>query len=151
MSTVTHRKRAVHFHAGIAQGSNLLEESHGIEHHSVSDDASAARAQHSARNQLQNELFVVDDDRVPRIVSAGIARHYGEIFGEDVNYFALAFIAPLRTYDDRRLALFQIPLHGSKSRGRPGRIAGSHTLVAPTWEVLVLNSWNVRRAGVYWT
>src|SRR5438132_11920952 len=99
--------------------------------------------------QMNMLLSIVDDDCEPHIVSACIARHYGEIFGEDVNYFALAFIAPLRTYDDRRLALFQIPPHGSKSRSRPGRIAGSHTLVAPTWEVLALNSWNVGRAGVY--
>ena len=99
---------------------------------------------HPARSTPQgtsckNEFLAVDDDGVAGIVSAGIARHDGEVLGKDVDDFAFALIAPLGAYDDRGLTLFQCQLRERK-RGAapttcekgPTAFQGSHTLVAPS-------------------
>ena len=68
--------------------------------------------QDAAGHQLQNEFFPVDDDGVPGIVAAGITGHDREIFRENVDDLAFAFVAPLRTDDDRSLTLLQSQLRG---------------------------------------
>ena len=92
------------------RAADFLKEGNGIEHHTITDHAAAAGPQNAARHQLKYEFFSVDDDRVAGIVSAGIAGHDREIFGENVDDLAFTFVAPLRTYDDRSLTLLQCQL-----------------------------------------
>ena len=62
--------------------------------------------QHAAGNQLQDELLAGDGDRVPGVVSAGIAGHHAEILREHVDDLALAFIAPLGAHHHCRFHAF---------------------------------------------
>ena len=82
-----------------------LRKGRRIKHHAVADDALALRPQHAAGDQLQHELFAVDDDGVPGVVAAGVARDHVELLREDVDDLALALIAPLGTKNDGGLAL----------------------------------------------
>ena len=56
--------------------------------------------QNAARNQLENVLLLADEDRVPRVVSALVARHDVEPIREQIDDFSLALVAPLGAEDD---------------------------------------------------
>src|SRR5262249_28596338 len=72
-----------------------------IHHHAVADDSLDARTQNSAGNQLEDELFFADVDRVSRVVAALVARDDSEPLGEEIDHFTLTLVGPLRTkYDD---------------------------------------------------
>jgi hypothetical protein len=58
---------------------------------------------------LQDELLAVDDDRVPCVMSASVPSHDGEIFGEDIDDLAFAFVTPLGADDDRSSSSLQMP------------------------------------------
>src|SRR2546428_13202262 len=81
-----------------------------------------------------------------RIMSATISRHDGEIFREDVDDLALALVPPLRTYNDRGLALLQIQLRGRKIARLPSppcRVA--HTSCTRE-DAQLLKSWGYKRS-----
>ena len=80
------------------------EEGRGVEHDAIADNALAAGAQHAAGDELQHNLFAVDDDRVAGVVPAGITRDDVELFREDVDDLAFALVAPLGTEDHGGLA-----------------------------------------------
>ena len=65
----------------------------------------------------------------PGVVAACIAGYDGEVFRKNIDNFAFALVAPLRTYDDRGLTLLQSKLRGTRWRP-PDRIPESHTLYA---------------------
>src|ERR1019366_6704044 len=67
------------------------------------NDGVLAGAQNSARDELQDEPVPVENDRMPRVVSARAPRDVIERTRKVVHNLALAFIAPLRTYDNNRL------------------------------------------------
>src|ERR1700693_1257013 len=100
LSAVAHEKIAFCLHSVFAKRGNFLEKSHGIKHYTVADHTTAARTQHAARNQLQNEFLALDDDSVAGVMAGGIAGHNGEIVVEHVDIIAVAFVAPLRAADD---------------------------------------------------
>ena len=52
-------------------------------------------AENAARNQLENELFLADKNRVPGVMAALIARNDIKVLGEKVDNFAFSLIAPL--------------------------------------------------------
>ena len=56
--------------------------------------------QNAARNQLQDELLVADEDGVAGVVAALVARHDVEAFGEEIDDLPLALVAPLGAQDD---------------------------------------------------
>ncbi len=56
--------------------------------------------QYSGRNQRQNGLLAVDDQRVPGIVAALETHHGLHLIGQEIDDFALAFVAPLQTDHD---------------------------------------------------
>ena len=68
-----------------------------VDHHAFADDGLDSGPQDSARNQLQNELFFPDENRVAGVMAALITRHDVEAFGKQIDHFAFAFVAPLRT------------------------------------------------------
>src|SRR6185437_1684827 len=87
--------RTVGGKAGILELLDLVEEGGRIQHDAVADDALAARAQNSAGNELQDKLPAADDDGVAGVVTAGITGDDVELFAEDVDDLAFAFVAPL--------------------------------------------------------
>src|SRR5207237_10135347 len=111
-----------------------FEKGDAIKRHAVAGDAAAALAQHSAGHQLQHKFFAVDDHGVAGVVSAGVARHYGEVLREHVDNFAFAFVAPLRAYHNRGLGL----AHKWSMRSK---ISISHTAaqdlltLLPAWKI----------------
>src|SRR5664280_355719 len=107
-------------HAGRAQRVHFLHVGEGIKHHPISDYAAAALTQHSAGDELKDELLALDRDRVSGIVAARIARYDVEAFGENVNDLAFAFVAPLRADNHCCLANSQrhTPFAGARYRAR---------------------------------
>ena len=71
-----------------------------IEHQPVADHGLLAGPQNAARNQLQDELPVADENRVAGIVPALITRHDIEALGEQIDDLPLAFVSPLGSQDD---------------------------------------------------
>jgi len=99
MRAVGDKQLAGYVHPERLQPVDLLQKGHRVQHHTVADDCAAVRAQHAAGDQLQDELFAADDDRVSGIMAARITRHDGKASGEDIDDFSLAFVAPLGTQD----------------------------------------------------
>ena len=83
--------------------SDLAQERDGIEDDSVADNTFAPRPKYAAGNELQHELVFADDDRVPGVMSAGVARHSGKPLAEHVYDFSLALVAPLGAQHHSRL------------------------------------------------
>ena len=151
LGAIGNKEIAIDFHARGAQGSDFLQKSQRIDHHSIADDAGALGPQNAAGHQLQDKLLAVDDDRVSGVVAAGVARHYRKSVGKNVDNLALALVAPLGSDNDcgsasARAAFAQGKLHLKLLRGRQAT-QGSHTLAAP----LTLNrleKWEDRRCWV---
>ena len=89
--------------AGVLEFFDLVEEGCGVEHDAVADDALAAGTQNAAGDELQDELLAADDDGVAGVVTAGVAGDDVELFAEDVDDLAFAFVAPLGAENDGRL------------------------------------------------
>ena len=81
---------------GLLERFHLIQQRRRIDHHAISDHGLDAGTQNAARNQFKNELAFSNEDGVTGIMAALIARHDGELLGEQVDYFALPLIAPLR-------------------------------------------------------
>ncbi len=62
--------------------------------------ACLAGPQNAARNQLQHELLLADEDRVAGVVAALIARDDIEALGEQIDDLPLALVSPLGSQDD---------------------------------------------------
>ena len=107
MRAIADEKIAVNFDSGVAQGSNFFKKRDWVKHNAISDYTAASLAQHSAGNELQDKSFAVDDDRVPGIVAARIARHHRELLREHVNNLAFALAAPLGADYDGGLTFLQ--------------------------------------------
>ena len=69
------------------------------QHHAVADVALHTRAHDAAGNEVERRFNAVDDQRMARIVSTLKAHHTLGGFGQPVDQLALAFIAPLGTYN----------------------------------------------------
>jgi len=91
---------AINRDAGFAKLFHFLQESDGIEHDSVADDAPASLAEDATGHKLQHKPIAIDNDGVASVVSAGVTGHYGKLLGEHVNDFALTLVAPLRADND---------------------------------------------------
>src|ERR1700752_380757 len=109
LRAVRNEQTAVDPHAGFTQRSHFFQERQWVQHHPVSDDASAARAQHAARNKLENEFLSIDNHGVASVVPTGVARYQRETLGENVDDLALSLIAPVRTDNYCSLPFFQMP------------------------------------------
>ena len=79
---------------------HFLGQGRQIHHHAVADHRRHARPQNAAGNQLENELLFADKDGVPGVVPALIPRHDIEAFGQQIDYFTFALVAPLGAQDD---------------------------------------------------
>src|SRR3954471_11058887 len=87
-------------HGLAAELCHFFEESEGVNHHAISDDAKFIRPDNATRNKVQDILLPVTDDGVARIAAALCPHHYVTALREVVHDFALAFVSPLETDDD---------------------------------------------------
>ena len=71
-----------------------------MQHHAVADQAQRVVAQDAGRDQVQDGLLAVDDQRVAGVVAALEAHDRADLLGQQVDDLALAFIAPLGTEND---------------------------------------------------
>ena len=77
------------------------QESHRVKHDTIADHSLALRPEDTTGDELQDELATADDDGVPGIVAAGVARNHIEAFRQNVNDFAFALVTPLGTENYR--------------------------------------------------
>ena len=68
-------------------------------HHTVTDQALHAFAQHTGRNQVQDGLLTVDHQGVASVVATLVAHYGGGMFGQQINDLAFALITPLGAQD----------------------------------------------------
>ena len=95
MRLVADDQPVAHVDPGGRQLVDLGEQRLGVDDHAVADHARDAVVQDARRQQPQDELASVGVDRVPRVVSALIARDDREAWREQVDDLPFAFVAPL--------------------------------------------------------
>jgi hypothetical protein len=80
---------------------DFLLERGGRQHDAVTDEAQRVVAQNARRDQVQHGLLALDDQGVAGVVTALEARDGADAFGQQVDDFAFAFVAPLcaKNYD----------------------------------------------------
>ena len=79
----------------------LIDEADGVRDHAIADDAKFVFAEDARRHEMQDVFLSADENGVPGVVAAGVADDDVRIFGEHVNDFALAFVAPLGADENR--------------------------------------------------
>ena len=97
------KRRPVDVEAGFSHAVNLVQEINGIEDDAVADDAYAVGANNAAGNELQDKLVLANDDGVPGVMAAGVARHGAEPLAQHVDNLSLTLIAPLGAQHYSRL------------------------------------------------
>ena len=91
------------FDALVREALHFAHEMLKVNDHTVAHHIDGVRAQNAGRQQVQNELALVVDDGVPRVVAALIADDDVIVLGKQVNHSALAFVTPVDAYDCRKL------------------------------------------------
>src|SRR5579862_763340 len=132
MGTIADKEISSHLNARRTKRIHFLQECHGIEHHAVADHTASACAQYSTRNQLEDELPPIDDDRVPGVMPAGIARDNGKILREHVDNFAFALVAPLGSNYTRSFSSIQNASSQMMAQLSRPQSGVAHTLPAKT-------------------
>ena len=94
------KRLAAHRDAGRFQRLDLAQQRRRVDHQAVADHGLLPGTQNAARDQLEDELLLADENRVAGIVAALIARHDIEPFREEIDDLAFALVAPLGAEDD---------------------------------------------------
>ena len=84
-----------HRHTDAFELGDLAHQCVRRQHHAIADQALHVRPQDAGRNQVQDRLHAVDDQRVPGVVAALKAHHRGDVLGEQIDDLAFAFVTPL--------------------------------------------------------
>ena len=87
----------------VDQTLHFADEMFQVNDHAVAHHVDGVRTQNARRQQVENELALVVDNGVPRIVAALIADDDVVVLGKQVNHSALAFVTPVDAYDRRKL------------------------------------------------
>jgi hypothetical protein len=103
MGAIADVQAALHVDARFGESLDFVDERRGIDDYSGTDDGVTAGAQDSARDELQNVAIGSNDDGVAGVMASGYARDIFKGASKVVNYFAFAFIAPLRAYHHDRV------------------------------------------------
>ena len=82
-------------HALSAQSFDLFHQGHRVQYHAVADDALFAGMQDARGDQVENEFLVSRQYGMPRVVASLAANDEVRFFGQKVDDFAFAFVAPL--------------------------------------------------------
>ncbi len=85
----------VDFHSVSSELFYLFQKCFGVDDNSIPDDTQLARMKYPGRNEVKNDFFLVDDNRVAGIVSSLIAGHCIKGRSQKVDYLPLALITPL--------------------------------------------------------
>ncbi|MBF8280154.1 MAG: hypothetical protein HW385_1586 [candidate division NC10 bacterium] len=79
---------------------DLLDQGKQIDDHAVAQDADLPLPEDPGRDQVEDNLFVSDDDRMAGVGAALVTGHGIEMLREEIDDLALPLIAPLRADDD---------------------------------------------------
>src|SRR6056297_1535293 len=86
-------------HAGIFQALDLHDQRFGRNYDAITDQTAGLSRQDPRRYEVENGLASIDQQRVSRIVSALESNHCIGVVREQIDDFALAFVAPLGPED----------------------------------------------------
>ncbi len=89
-----------HVHALLFQLGDFAHQRGGRQHHAVADQAERVIAQDARRDEVQDGLLALDDQRMARVVATLETRDGADTFGEEIDDLALALVAPLRAEND---------------------------------------------------
>ena len=129
---------------------DLADQHAGVDDHAVADDRRDPWVEDPARDELEGERLVLDDDGVAGVVPALVAHHDLHVGGEEVGELALPLVAPLGAHDNcsgharlldlcptavlqsyRTGAGLGIPEEALKSRGPPADTGAAATSPRP--------------------
>ena len=79
---------------------DFFDQAKGVNDHTIPENAHLSRTQNPGRNEMKDELFVTDFDRMPGIVATLETRDHLGIFRKHIYDFAFAFVAPLSAYQN---------------------------------------------------
>ena len=88
-------------HTGGFQRGDFGKEGAQAEDDAVADVAFDAFVQDACRDEVQHGFFAVNDEGVAGVVPALVAHDGARFFGEQIDDFAFAFVAPLGADDDQ--------------------------------------------------
>src|SRR5690606_26328352 len=99
MSPIADAQAVADGDAAPGQRVEFLKHSRQVQRDARADDCGLARTQYAYRKQVQGEFLSVNLHGVAGIASAVVPDDNIEVLGEQVNNFALAFIAPVQADD----------------------------------------------------
>jgi len=99
VSVFADKQPALQRDAAFVQCADFFHQDGGVHDDAVGNDAPASRADGAAGQQVQSKPLVSDDDRMACVGSAVIANDQVALFGQNIDYFSFALIAPLQTCD----------------------------------------------------
>src|ERR1700722_20521407 len=108
LRAIGYKKLLVDVHSQFAKLSDFLKKGQRVEHDAVADHGTAIWPQNPAGHQLQDELLSPDDDRMPGVVAAGIARYHRKPVGKNIDDLSLTLVAPLGTQYYRSLGSHEL-------------------------------------------
>ena len=82
-------------HALAAEFIDFLHQADGVQHHTITDDAKLVRPQDAGGNQVENIFLSIGNYSMAGVVAALAACHHVGGFRQEIDHFALAFVAPL--------------------------------------------------------
>ena len=127
--------------ASLADAVDFFEEFDGVDDHAVAEHVELVRGKDARGDQVERVTLRADLHGVARIGSAVVSNDQVKLLGEQVDDFALAFIAPLQPYDGTMAfgggpgkECLELCRRGGLALGRLGGGALSHHLVHETGE-----------------
>ncbi|MCH8333547.1 signal recognition particle protein, partial [Candidatus Sumerlaeota bacterium] len=112
-------KTRAHLNPSGLQRFDFLLQDDRIDHQTVADHALNARVEHAGGNEVQDRLFIVDDDRVAGIVPALITRHEIGLARDHIDDLPLALVAPLASNNNHQRHCGIAPLASSPAWYKP--------------------------------
>jgi hypothetical protein len=95
MGILADRDIIVDLHSVFFELFNFFQKRFRIDDNSIPDDTQLARMEYSGGNEVEDDLSLVDDNRVTGIVPPLIAGHGIKGRSQEVDYLPLALITPL--------------------------------------------------------
>ena len=99
VGALTHQQPAFGRNPALGQRVDLLQEHRRVDDGPLADDARCLLVKNARRDQVQNQLLPVDDQRVAGVCAAGVSDDEVGVRGVEVDDLALAFVPPLRSHN----------------------------------------------------
>lgn len=115
--------------AALVEFVDFGEELFRVEDHAVSDDVHDAFAEDTDGEEVGGVFLVTDADGVTGVGSAAVAGDKVDVVGEEVDDFAFAFVAPLKTDDTRITGRKQVHSTSLSKAVQPGVLNGRGTIM----------------------